>query len=248
MRLVILSVIGVMASQSAFAAPPKHKAPAAHKVTIAPHVIPDTGDLGAADIKEIARLGAKAEKDQFSDDPTLSYVGRQVVITIDVNLCTWYHKDTHTLKVALADHCGKFMLGENVQESSYVGQNGFGAKAVITKYRGEYYKFALAPGCDQDSPGPSEYSVVLDGKSAEELMDALRLRITATIVKADGVYAIKNSTLCKRWYGHDATVDEPSDQSIDSYEVSLKPVRYEWLDSRTGAILKTIDLPSDTSK
>ncbi|HEY5336578.1 MAG TPA: hypothetical protein VIJ85_00115 [Rhizomicrobium sp.] len=222
------------------AATSKH--PSTAKVS---HFIPDTGVLNADDLVAIAKLASTASADKFSDDPTVKYIGRNFTTTLSAaELSTDYDKATHNLTVETPTFTDGFTLDRKTTESRYVGRNGFGASAVIVQTRGNIYGIEN-PG-NSFSRKPISFVTTLDGAEAQNLSKALRLRISGTVNKASGVYAINGSVISEHDIITDATVSEPEDIWIKQYFIAVSFTKAEWIDTRTGAVVKTEDFAPDS--
>lgn len=242
MRIAFLLAFAVALSANAPAAPTK-KASAHSKAAAAgnAHKIPDSGVLNAADLVAIARLKAGNSTDQFSDDPTLAYVGRDFAITVGPDdLTTDYNKESHELKVSTPTYSDGFKLAEDVSVSRYVGQNSYGAKATVTKRRGDTFGVWI-PGESYQRTAIT-YTQTLDGPAARELSKSVRLRLSGIVTRADGIYAEKDSTIYKKLMYSDATVSDPYEMFIEQYFVSVAFTKAEWVDGRSGAVLSTTEL------
>ena len=209
--------------------------------TRAPHVIPESGVLDANDLIAIARLASTASTDQFSDDPSLKYIGRNFSFTPDADeLSTDYDKDTHTLTVATPSYLDAFILDRQISETHYIGQNSFGASTTVSKTRGDAYGIEN-PG-NTYSRKPISFEATLDGANARALSKALRLRLYGTLKKASGVYASNNSLVSEQPIITEPTVSEPTDFWIKQYLIAVDFTKAEWIDTRTGTVVKTEDL------
>jgi TonB family protein len=206
----------------------------------APHIIPETGVLDAADLTAIAKLASTAATDQFSDDPSLKYIGRTFSFMPESLLSTNYDKDTHVLTVETTTWMDVIVLGGDSTDSRYVGQNSFGASATITKQRGNGYGIEI-PGSSY-SRKPISFVATLEGAAARDLSKALRLRLYGTIKKASGVYATNNSAVSEHDLITQPTVSDPDDIWIKQYLIAVDFTKAEWIDTRTGAVIKTDDL------
>jgi len=205
-----------------------------------PHIIPDAGVLNTEDIVAIAKLASTASADQFSDDPSTKYIGREFTVTLDADeLSTDYDKTTRTLTVETPTFTDGFTLDRRTTQSRYVGKNAFGVSAVVTQTRGNIYGIEN-PGSAY-SRKPISFVTTLDGAEAQNLSKALRLRVSGTIGKASGVYAVTGSVISKHDIITEATVSEPEDVWIKQYFVAVSFTKAEWIDTRTGGIVKTED-------
>ncbi|KTF70693.1 hypothetical protein ATB93_18745 [Sphingomonas sp. WG] len=193
--------------------------------------------MTGADIVAIARLKAKEEGDQFSEDHTIQYVGREFVVDLPARaISVRYDKNTQTLVASTPTMDDGIDLVREEKETRGVGQNAFGAKVAMTKRRGAYYGILL-PGKFY-SRRPIAFSATLDGPAARSLSAALRLRLRGILVSA----ANSKSPVLSMPLVADATVDEPVDVWISRYLVAVKFSKAEWLDGRTSAVIKAADI------
>jgi hypothetical protein len=241
MRLAWILVVASAMQSAAIGAPTK-KAPTPHQTaSVSLHKIPQSGVLDASDLVAIARLHLNNSTDQFSDDPTLAYVGREFTITVGADdLSTDYDKTSRTLKVSTPTYSDGFKLAESIAVSRYVGQNGYGAKAAVTKRRGNTFGVWI-PG-ESYNRVPITYTAILDGPAARDLSKSIKVRLTGAITRADGVYAEKDSAIYKKLMYADATVSDPYEMFIEQYFVSVAFTKAEWIDGRSGDILGTVAL------
>jgi hypothetical protein len=242
MRVALFLPVVVSLSVGAFAAPAK-KAPSRHTaaVSTAVHKIPESGPLDSTDLMAIARLRSNYAEDQFSDDPTLAFVGRSFVITVGQDeLTTDYDKEAHALKVSTPTYSDGFKLAEEISVSHYVGRNGYGARAVVTERRGKSFGVWI-PG-ESFNRKPITYSTNLDAAAARDLSQTVRLRLSGVITRANGVYADKDSAIYEKLMYADATVNDPYSLFIKQYYVSVAFTKAEWIDGRSGQVLATQEL------
>lgn len=242
MRGRLIATVGLLMAFSVAAATPRKVArlsakPATQISVEQPHTIPTSGDLSAADLIAVGKL-AIADSDQFSDDPSVKYVGRQFLVTIPATaLSTSYDKDTNELKVSTRSYEEGYELRRDETRSEYVGQNGYGARTTVTKVRG--YAYGIEYPGERYEKQIISYSAHLDASPARDLSKALSLRVTALIIPADGIYAKKGSIFFEHHIISDATVSDPYDDFILRYYIACKYTKAEWVDTRTGAVLKT---------
>lgn len=244
MRVSALA-IGLILASSAQAGPPRktthHSAPA---TATKAHQIPESGTLNEADLVAIAKLHARAGGDQFSDDPTLAYVGREFTITLPRDaLSISYDKETHTLQVATHAWDDSVDLEKDESSSSFVGQNAYGAKAQVTDFSGNDYGIWM-PGHGYDRKAIT-YTTTGDASTARALSEAIRLRLSGRIVKAAGTYAEPDSAVMRRYLSSDATVDEPTALHVTGYYLATELTSADWIDERTGNVISsaTISTP-----
>ena len=246
MRIVGYIVLGVAfavgtVSQSAprpkAAKPPATIAEIQAPQALIPHAIPSAGLLSAADLVAIAQLTSKGSEDQFSDAPSpLKYVGRNftIVLASDV-LSVSYNKEEHKLTVSTSKYSEGWILDKRIVNSTYTGQNAYGAKAEISKKRGDTWGVEI--------PGPAFdheefiYMKTIDGPSARDFSKFVSLRVTGKIKNAEGIYAEKNSVLSRHYLITEATVSTPLDVLISQWLIAVNIEKAEWIDSRTGEIL-----------
>lgn len=208
-----------------------------HIAKSSPHRVPAEGTLDREDLIEIAKIGASAADDEFSDDPTLSFVGRNFAITVDPeNLSVSYDKSSHALKVETGRYIDAFDLQSRKTQTFEMGQNGYGARTRITKTRGSIFGIWL-PGHSY-SRDPIVFNGIFEPQAAKSLSGAVRLCIYGHITKSDGVYARKESAIYEKDYISSATISDPEDMWLRGYYVSAAFDRAEWFDNRTGVILQ----------
>ncbi|WP_188916209.1 hypothetical protein [Caulobacter rhizosphaerae] len=137
-----------MAASGSVEAAPQKKAPApAVKKALAPkppapkpYVIPTAGILNGDDLIAVAHVGEKGAADEFSDDPSLQFVGREFVVSFPKSeFSTSYDKEAKILTLRVYTYNDGWKLLRQVNRSEYVGQNAYGAKAVISKTAGKAY-------------------------------------------------------------------------------------------------------------
>ena len=242
--IAALAILASAATVASAAVPTKRQARSSAytaQVSAAKHVIPSSGVLNGADLVAIARLKAKASGDEFADEPTLAYLGREFTIDLPPrSIVIHYNNESHTLVGSTPTYDDGIDLVAEETEARFAGQNAFGAKAIVTKRRGNDYGIWL-PGASYNRK-PVVYSAPMPGTEARELSKALRLRLSGTIVKASGPYAEGISTVYKKSLLADATVSDPIDVWITRYLVAVAFTKAEWIDGRTGAVLETQDL------
>ena len=245
-KYVTAIAVVVAATCAASSELPANAAGRSAKATLAakakpPRVIPETGVLDASDLVAIAKLASTASTDQFSDDPALKYVGRNFSFMPEADvLITEYDKSSHILTVATPTFLDAFTLDRNTTETHYLGQNSFGASTTVTKTRGSVYGIENPGGTY--SRKPISFEATLDGTDARALSKALRLRLYGTIKKASGVYASNNSIISEQPIITEPTVSDPTDIWIKQYLISVDFNKAEWIDTRTGTVVKTEDL------
>jgi hypothetical protein len=202
--------------------------------TLISQSITETGPLNEADLVAIGRLKAKAAADQFSDDPTLPYVGRGFAIVVDPELLTiHYDRDAHSLRVSFGAYFDSLIFVRDTKKSLQPSQNAFGAKAIVSQERGDVYGILL-PGDDRTRETLA-YVSSLDGPAARELSKAIRLRLTGTIARANYV----NTAVLDLPLSTQATIAQPIDIFVDQHLVCVSLSQAEWFDSRSG---KTLEL------
>lgn len=200
------------------------------------HRISSSGTLGQADLVAIARLHAKGGRDQFSEDPTLAYVGREFTIILPSSaIRTSYDLGTQTLTASTKTLDDGVDLADEETEKRTVRQNGFGAKAVVTERRGNHLGIWLPGGTYTRKP--IAYTANLPGAEARVMSKALRLRVSGKITKAEGTYAEKNSAVYKKTFISDATIGDPIDLWVSRILLSVTFTKAEWIDSRTGIVI-----------
>jgi hypothetical protein len=215
--------------------------PAHRLATPATHQIPASGVLHEADLVAIAKLKANTADDKFSDDLTIQYIGREVTFTVSGGFNTDYNKETHFLTVAPYDFEEAFELTKELTLSHSMGQNGFGAKTVVAKHRGTITGVWIGSRVDTRVRKPFIFRAELDGSNARDLSKALRLRLTGTIARANDIQADERSPVHHTSVISDATIGDPNDIWLEGYYVAVAFKKIEWIDSRTGAVLSTID-------
>jgi hypothetical protein len=217
--------------------------PAHRSATPASHQIPTSGVLHEADLVAIAKIKANSAEDKFSDDPTIQYIGRDVAFTVNGGFNADYNKDTHSLTVAPYDFEEAFELSKELTLSHSMGQNGFGAKTVVAKHRGTITGVWIGSRVDLRVRKPFIFQAELDGAGARDLSKALRLRLTGTIVRANDIRADERSPVHHTSVISDATIGDPNDIWLEGYYVAVAFTKIEWIDSRTGAAVSTIQPP-----
>ncbi|WP_143093817.1 hypothetical protein [Caulobacter sp. UNC279MFTsu5.1] len=246
-KLVFIAACILAATTSAVAAPQKTRPtpkPAVAKPRAGPapapkpHVIPETGTLTNGDLVAIAKLAAKGSADQFSDDPSRKYLGRDFIAVFgNDELRSSYDKETKTLTISTSEYSKGWELDGERKYSEYTGQNSYGAKATITKIEGKIYGVEI-PG-KQFSRKPFKFLTQLDGEAARTLSKAVLLRISGTIREATGVYADKGSIVSKPAILHDATISEPTDTFVMQYFIAADITKVEFIDPRSGEVIYT---------
>lgn len=234
MRASILAVALVVAS-SVHGAPPHRKAVHHSSAADSPkiHQIPQSGILNEADLVAIAKLHVGATADQFSDDPSLAYIGREFTITLPADAVSIdYDKQSHTLRVATHAWDDSVDLEKDESRRSFIGQNGYGAKAQVTEFEGSDYGIWM-PGHAYDRKAIT-YTTTADPSTARALSEAIRLRLTGRIVKAGGTYAEPGSAVMRRYLSSDATVEDPTALHVTGYYLATELTSGEWIDERTG--------------
>jgi hypothetical protein len=224
-------------------------APARHRAI---HAIPSTGMLSEADLISLARLESRTKVDQFTEDPTLAYVGRNFVITLgSKQLATKYDQSTHTLSVAPSASLDFFELARDVRSSSYVGQNAFGVKSNVAKERGSAFgvcnpwRFSgLSRMIAPTSSGGVRYVAQLDGPAARELSKSIRLRLSGTITRLDRGQPWRPTAVFMEPKLDVAKLDHPYDTIIYQYIVSVNFEKAEWVDSRTNEVVSENEITS----
>lgn len=233
--LTALIVIGSLAATRAFAAPP-HQIRAG--TSFPGHAIPAVGVLGGADLVAVVELAASSSKDQFSDDTSMRYLGRQFVVTLPPDAIEIsYDKKRHKLSVVTESFMESWPIARKVKEGIFSGQNGFGARAQIERRRGNIYGIEI-PG-DLLHKKSFSFQRELDGTEARALSKVIRLRLSGVISKAQGSYAMSNGIVSEHSHMTDATVAEPLDVWIREYGISAEITKAEWVDSRSGVVLQT---------
>jgi hypothetical protein len=195
------------------------------------------GDLNNADLIEIGKLGS-VDADRFSDDPSLKYIGRQFVVTLLATaLSADYNKDTKELKISTSSYEDGYELRRDQTSRKYIGQNGFGAKTVVTEIRG--YAYGIEYPGEKFQKKPFVYATSMEPQDAKEFSKTLSLRLTGTIIPADGIWAKKGSIFFEHDIISDATVSDPYDDFVRRYYVAAKFTKAEWIDVRTGAVVNS---------
>lgn len=213
---------------------PRKGAHAVAKAVVAkPHAISVTGVLNEADLAAIAQLGAASLQDQFSDNPSLAYVGRDYSVLLPASeIGVDYDRDSHVLTAIVSKYSDIITLSRKLDSSVYAGKNGFGAKASVSKLRGATFGIWL-PGSIYNRK-PLTYTSTIAGDAARSLSTDIRARLTGKVIKADGVYAEKASAIMRKSLVTDATVASPMDTLIDQYGVAISVEKVDWLNARTG--------------
>lgn len=247
MRVLTALVLASLAHTTAAAAPTR-KASASHQpASPARHEIPASGVLGGSDLVSIARLHISGGADQFSDDPTLAYIGREFTVTVNSDdLSADYNKETHALSVSTPTYSDGFKLADDIHVSHFVGQNGYGARAAVTKREGNIFGVWI-PG-ESYNRKPITYTTILDGPAARDLSKSIKLRLSGVITRADGIYAEKDSAVFKKLLYADATVSDPYELFVVQYFVSARFTKAEWIDGRSGDVLASQELLANNGR
>ncbi len=234
LRLVAIAAAAFFAASMGAQAASNH--PASQKIGLSPHNIPEAGTLQATDLIAIAKLGSKGAEDKFSDNQTLKYVGRDFVITVtNSDISSSYDRDSHKLTLTAGGYADGWELGRSIKTSHYSGQNGFGARALVEKRKGDVWGVEI-PGPSY-SRKPITYSTELEGDAARAFSKIACLRVSGKVKKSDGVYAVDGSAVSKHSIIADATVSEPTDVWITQWFVAIEIEKTEWINCRTTALL-----------
>jgi hypothetical protein len=232
--LAILVASGPVSAAAAEAAKPPAGKPALRPVARA---IPETGVLGAADLVALIKLGNKAATDQFADDPTLKYVGREVSITVGTRYAKPdYDRDRKFLVLETSPQDTYWELGREISTSQYSGVVSVGLKRIINKQRGSIFGVEV-PSNDS---GPETHSIgmPMENEAARQLSQNAALRIKGRIRIATGPNAKWRSILSERRNTSPPTLRDLTDRDVSVWTVAVDVDSVEWIDTRTGAVLK----------
>lgn len=240
MRVWLAVVTGMLAA-GGMAAPQKRPAMQKPKVAITkpalPRVVSATGVLGREDLIAIARLGAVNSTDQFSENTTASFIGREYSLVLaNDNIDAMYDRNTKTLNLVLSRYADSVRLDDELVDSTYSGQNGFGAKAQIAKTRGKSFGIWL-PGSIYERK-PLSLTVATSGELARSLSQNVQARISGKIIEAKGAYAESGSAIMRKSLIIEPTVTAPNDVLITQYNVAVSVETIDWVDTRTGQPIK----------
>jgi hypothetical protein len=204
------------------------------------HQIPETGVLDSTDLVGIARL--QADTDQFSEEPTLKFVGRNFALSVDPkDVSTSYDRNSQRLTVSFTPPHGSLELAKDVKRNLYSGQNAFGAKATVIKATGDTFGVRFAGS--RSARDFVSYSATMDGASARELSKAIRLRVSGQVTRAKRAETAVVTDLS----AETPTVSSPIDKFVTQHLVCVSITSAEWIDARSGAIVGGGDIRVDDS-
>lgn len=241
----------VSAALALYLAYPSSAPGAFNATSSAPAPVPSPDDtqsgvMSEADLVALARSKSAVGDDQFSNDPTLGYVGRAFAVTVpSSDLDVTYNRDTHVLRVSLrhqnSPDLGKdsIELENDVQTTTYPAQNAFGATTTVISEHGNTYGILIPP--DPYTRELLAYAANMNGDAARALSENIRLRLFGKVTRdsrqATAVIADLSMSV--------PSLDHPVERLVTPYLVCATFSKAEWIDTRTRVVLstRTIEIP-----
>ena len=240
--MTVVTPVAVLAAPAKKVEPRAAAKAAASSVAPVARAIPEAGTLSENDLVQIARMASKEEGDKFAAPATAKYIGRAFEVAIPTDsLTVEYDKASQILSVKLWSYSDAVRFRREVKESTYKGQNAYGATTTVVKSRGAMYGFAI-PGSSY-SRKDIIFSKTLEPAAAKALSEKIVLRFKGNLIASEGVWKIDGTPVQNRPVVSEATVSNPSDIFVQYYQVTGKIDTADWVDSRTGEVLGTISSP-----
>ena len=209
--------------------------------------VPATGTLGEADLLRIAQIALTKRHDQFADDPTARYTGRDFVLfqptasseqTDRLWDSTWdYDRATQvmTFRYSPSDRNEIQIFYKNTPQGSYIGRTAMNVRFRIS-LSSSIDVHLLPEYTGFPSPGDPELEVSMPAspESGRKMADDV-------VLEVDGVLTGGSAGVASCSYEDmTASLDDPTEEKRETCELSATIKRIAFVSRTTKTALKDV--------